>query len=75
MATSTPNAVEVHAHVLATAPSDTVLEQIVGRLSHERDVSEVSWMVGWDHGSQDPEPPSRAWDTTPVQAADTMGLE
>ena len=47
--TPTAGVVEVHAHVLATAPSDAVLEQIVARLSHERDVSEVSWTIGWDH--------------------------
>jgi putative Mg2+ transporter-C (MgtC) family protein len=43
-----PGIVEVHAHVLATGPSDLALEQIVARLSHERDVSEVSWGIGWD---------------------------
>jgi putative Mg2+ transporter-C (MgtC) family protein len=43
-----PAVVEVHAHVLATGPTDAVLEQIVARLSHETDVSEVSWSVGWD---------------------------
>ncbi|HWZ60580.1 MAG TPA: MgtC/SapB family protein [Gemmatimonadaceae bacterium] len=41
---------EVHAHVLATRPSDAVLEQVVARLWHERDVSEVSWSLGWDEG-------------------------
>jgi putative Mg2+ transporter-C (MgtC) family protein len=45
---SPPGLVEVHAHVLATGPSDAALEQIVARLSHERDVSEVSWGLGWD---------------------------
>lgn len=40
--------VEVHAHVLATGPANATLEQIVARLSHERDVSEVSWGLGWD---------------------------
>jgi putative Mg2+ transporter-C (MgtC) family protein len=44
--------VEVHAHVLATGPADATLEQIVARLSHERDVSEVSWGLGWDETSQ-----------------------
>jgi putative Mg2+ transporter-C (MgtC) family protein len=46
--TDQPGVVEVHAHVLATGPTDAALEAIVARLSHERQVSEVSWSVGWD---------------------------
>jgi putative Mg2+ transporter-C (MgtC) family protein len=46
--TDQPGVAEVHAHVLATGPTDAALEAIVARLSHERQVSEVSWSVGWD---------------------------
>ncbi|MDU6728995.1 MAG: MgtC/SapB family protein [Bradyrhizobium sp.] len=37
--------VEVHAHLTAHAPSDTVLEQVIGRLSLEPTVSAAGWSV------------------------------
>ena len=37
--------VEVHAHLTAHAPSDTVLEQVIGRLSVEPTVSAAGWSV------------------------------